>query len=67
MTELGTVVVAELCEAAADVIDSDPRGAAKVARRLATSIRSHMAASDDQGERELKIREAYAARGKRPF
>jgi plasmid stabilization system protein ParE len=73
MTEMGEVVVAELCDLVADVIDQQPAAASKVARRLATSIRSQQADGElirrehrELDERRLKLDEQLVAKGKRP-
>ena len=45
MKKLGAEKVAELCDQVADLIDADPKYAARVARRLALAIRPADAAA----------------------
>jgi hypothetical protein len=47
MQDFGAVVVGELCDAIADFVDADPKAAAKVARKLGSTLRARQQREDD--------------------
>jgi hypothetical protein len=47
MHDFGAVVVADLCDAIADFVDTAPGAAAKVARKLGSTLRARQQREDD--------------------
>lgn len=60
MNEIGVLVVVGICEAIADYVDADPKGAAHTARRLAQQLKQHV---DQKSTAAAKCDELRAQRG----
>jgi hypothetical protein len=67
MNPFGAAVVADLCSAIGDLIDDDPKLAAKVARKLGSTLTSRLEVSDRRAAEEMKISAMRAAHGKSEF
>jgi len=67
MNPFGVAVVADLCEALADLIADAPAVAMSTARKLGSTLRRRVEVAEGQGERELKIRELRATKGLEGF
>ncbi len=67
MNGFSVSVVADLCEALADLVEQAPGVAVKTARKLGATLHGRVAQADAAGGRELAIREQRAAKGQPDF
>ncbi len=67
MNGFGVGMVADLCEALADLIEQAPKVAVVTARKLGATLHRRVEAAEHSADRELRIREQRAAHGHPDF
>lgn len=63
MNGFGVSVVADLCEAIAELIEQAPKVALFTARKLGATLHRRLALEEEAAARELQIKEQRAAKG----